>query len=142
MTMPDDDDGLRSDINVTPLVDVMLVLLVIFMAVAPLLRLELPVELPRAQTGQEAQDQLRRATVTVAADGSLRVDGVPVPAADLQAALVSALGTSADRAIVLEADRAAAYGSVVLVMDAARAAGIERIGVATGQGAPPDPAHL
>jgi biopolymer transport protein ExbD len=131
MTLPGDGDELKSDINVTPLVDVMLVLLVIFMAVAPLLRLELPVELPSARTGREADDQLRRATVSVAADGSLRIDGAPVAAAELQAALVATLGTSTERAIVLEADRAAAYGAVVVVMDAARAAGIERIGVAT-----------
>ena len=131
MTFPGDDDGLRSEINVTPLVDVMLVLLVIFMAVAPLLRLELPIELPRASTGQEADDRARRATVTVAADGNLRLDGMPVSASELPAALATALGSTGERAIVLEADRAAAYGAVVLVVDAARAAGIERIGVAT-----------
>jgi biopolymer transport protein ExbD len=134
VTLPGDGDELRSDINVTPLVDVMLVLLVIFMAVAPLLRLELPVDLPRAETGREADRDVRRATVTVAADGSLRLDGAPIAAAELPAALVAALGATGERSIVLEADRAAAYGAVVTVVDAARAAGVERIGVATSAG--------
>ena len=138
MTLAGNDDELRSEINVTPLVDVMLVLLVIFMAVAPLLRLELPLELPRARTAQEGDDRLRRATVTVAADGSLRIDGTPVTAHELQAALIATLGTSTERAIVLEADRAAAYGAIVVVVDAARAAGIDRIGIAANA----EPARL
>ena len=123
--------GVKSEINVTPLVDVMLVLLVIFMAVTPLLRTELPLDLPRAATGREPERDVRRATITVAADGGLRLDGAPIAAAELPAALTAALGTSGDRAIVLEADRATAYGAVIAVVDAARAAGVERIGVAT-----------
>jgi biopolymer transport protein ExbD/biopolymer transport protein TolR len=136
VTLPGDDDGFRSEINVTPLVDVMLVLLVIFMAVTPLLRSELPLDLPRAATGREPERDARRATITVAADGALRLDGAPIAAPELPAALVAALGTSGDRAILLEADRAAAYGAVVAVVDAARAAGVERIGVATNAPTP------
>ncbi len=122
--------GFRSDINVTPLVDVMLVLLVIFMVVTPLLKQQLPVELPIAQHSHEAQDT-SHVTLIAAADGTLLLSEHPVTAETLDGALHDVYAARADKTIFLEADRSLPYSRVVDLMDACRAAGIERIGVVT-----------
>ena len=126
----DDGDALRSDINVTPLVDVMLVLLVIFMVVTPLLQHQLPVELPSTRTSQEANDN-GQVHLAAAADGSLRLDGEPVASEALGPALQALFATRTERTIFLEADRSLSYAAVVDLMDACRAAGVERIGIIT-----------
>jgi biopolymer transport protein ExbD len=126
-------DELRAEINITPLVDVVLVLLVILLLIAPMLKEELPVELPIAAhtdgaTGSETP------TLTVAADGSVALEGAPLPSDDLSARLATIYAARADKTILLAAARTLPYARVVEVMDACRAAGIERIGVVT---APP-----
>ena len=128
-------DELKSDINVTPLVDVMLVLLVIFMVVTPLLKQQVPVELPIAEHSREAQDT-SQVTLVAAADGTLLLNEHPVGAEALDAVLHDAYAARADKTIFLEADRSLPYSRVVDLMDACRAAGIERIGVVTKK-APP-----
>ena len=134
MTAPADvGEELRSEINVTPLVDVMLVLLVIFMVVTPMLRLELPIEVPSATTAREVVSSDRRLTISVEADGTTRLDGTLVTRNELGAALTAALAGRADEAVFLEADRATAYAAGVEVMDTARAAGVSRLGVITAQ---------
>jgi biopolymer transport protein ExbD len=124
------DDELRAEINVTPLVDVVLVLLVILLLVAPMLEEELPVELPLAahadeRTGSESP------TLTVSADGSIAFEGVPIPSNDLARRLAALYADRNDKTVVLAADRSLAYARVIEVLDACRAAGIERIGVVT-----------
>lgn len=131
MTPVDSGDELRSEINVTPLVDVMLVLLVIFMVVTPMLRLELPIEVPSATTAREVASADQRLTISVGADGTIHLDGAPIQRENLGAALTAALAGRTDEAVFLEADKAAAYASVVEVMDVARAAGVNRLGVVT-----------
>jgi biopolymer transport protein ExbD len=123
-------EELKSDINVTPLVDVMLVLLVIFMVVTPLLKQQVPVELPLAEHSREPQDT-SQVTLVAAADGTLLLNEQPVAAEALDAALHDAYAARADKTIFLEADRTLPYSRVVDLMDACRAAGIERIGVVT-----------
>jgi biopolymer transport protein ExbD len=123
-------DELKSDINVTPLVDVMLVLLVIFMVVTPLLKQQVPVELPLAEHSREAQEAAQ-VTLVAAADGSLMLNEQPVAAGALDARLHDLYATRADKTIFLEADRSLPYSRVVDLMDACRAAGVERIGVVT-----------
>ena len=128
-------DELKSDINVTPLVDVMLVLLVIFMVVTPLLKQRLPVELPLAEHSQEAQETSQM-TLVAAADGTLFLNEQLITAEALDGALHNLYAERSDKTIFLEADRSLAYSRVVDLMDACRAAGVERIGVVTKKPAP------
>jgi len=125
-----DSDELKSDINVTPLVDVMLVLLVIFMVVTPLLKQQVPVELPLAEHSREAQES-SQVTLVATADGTLLLNEQPVSAETLDAALRDVYAARADKTIFLEADRSLPYSRVVDLMDSCRAAGVERIGVVT-----------
>ena len=123
-------DELRSDINVTPLVDVMLVLLVIFMVVTPLLHQELRVELPLARASQDVTDA-GHVHLVAAADDTLTLNDARVTREDLETALRSLYASRSDRTIFLQADRSLPYATVVDLMDACREAGIERIGVIT-----------
>ena len=125
-----DEEELRSEINVTPLVDVMLVLLVIFMVVTPLLHHQLPVELPQARTAepQQAKSQVH---LQIAADGSLRLNDQVVEPSKLAETLHALFATSEEKTIFLEADRSLPYASIIDAMDACRGAGVERIGVLT-----------
>jgi biopolymer transport protein TolR len=120
----------RSTINVTPLVDVVLVLLVIFMVVTPLLKQEVPVELPLADNSRAAQD-LTQLTLTVAADGGVLLNGQPMLREALVTQLRAIYTDRDDKTIFLEADRNLAYGQVVDVMDDCKAAGVTAIGVVT-----------
>jgi biopolymer transport protein ExbD len=132
MTLGPEDD-LRAEINVTPLVDVVLVLLVILLMVAPMLKEELPVELPLAAHADE-RTGAGTPTLTVGVDGSVAFEGTPLPSDDLAGRLSTLYATRADKSVVLAADRRLAYARVVEVLDACRAAGIERIGVVTAPG--------
>jgi len=125
-------EELNSEINVTPLVDVMLVLLVIFMVVAPLLRQQVPVDLPLAEHTRESQENTQ-VTLTAAADGTLRLNDRAVASDELERALGDLYAGRLDKTIFLEADRALAYGRVVELMDTCRAVGVERIGVVTSK---------
>lgn len=127
--------GLRSDINVTPLVDVMLVLLVIFMVVTPLLHQELPIDLPASRSSQEVSDP-GHVHLVAAADGSLLLNEEPLSRDDLAAALQMLYERRGDRTIFLQADRTLPYEAVVDLMDACREAGIDRIGVITRKSLP------
>ena len=131
-----DDDDLRCEINVTPLVDVMLVLLVIFMVVTPLLRREVPVDLPVAATSQDA-DAPAQVTLSATAEGTVLLDGQPVAEGELAERVRAAMESRADRTLFLAADRSLPYSRVVDLMDACRAAGVERIGVVTKTAPPP-----
>jgi biopolymer transport protein TolR len=126
-----DEDELRADINVTPLVDVMLVLLVIFLVVTPLLKRDVPVDLPLAETSRESRTS-GQVTLTATADGGLLLDEQPVAEDALGPTLRALYAQRPDKTIFLAADRSLVYDRVVALMDACRAAGVERIGVVTG----------
>ena len=130
-----DDSGFRAEINVTPLVDVVLVLLVIFMVVTPLLKQEAPVELPITKSSQAASDT-RQLTLSLAADGSLALDGEALARDRLAERLDSIFQGRTDRTVFLAADKSLPYATVVEVIDACRAAGVTAIGLVT-QKAPP-----
>lgn len=125
-----EDDELKSDINVTPLVDVVLVLLVIFMVVTPLIKQEVPIELPLAENSHQTQD-LSQLILTVLADGSLLLNREAIPREELATRLAAVYATRSDKTIFLEADRSLLYDRVVQVMDECRAAGVTTIGVIT-----------
>ncbi len=119
-----------ADINVTPLVDVMLVLLIIFMVTAPMLATGIKVNLPSAKTAQPL-DNKQPVVVAVAKDGALSVGKDPVSRDEL-AAKVKAKLTDSNGVVQLRGDRDAAYGDVVSVMDELAANGISRIAIVSG----------
>ena len=123
-------EELKAEINVTPLVDVVLVLLIIFMVVTPLLKQEVPIELPIADTSRPAAD-LTQVTITLAADGRALLNGVEAPEGDLARRLTELYAGRDDKTIFLEADRSLPHGRVVDLIDEVRAAGVVQIGVIT-----------
>ena len=116
-----------SDINVTPLVDVMLVLVVIFIITAPLLASSIRLDLPKAE-GTQAGDAPRFVTVVLDKAGQAFFNDQPVDAAALAARLADTSRKNPDTEVQLRADEAVPYGRVVEVMGAAQKAGLNRIG--------------
>lgn len=114
------------DINVTPFIDVMLVLLIIFMVAAPLATVDVPVDLP-ASTVQPQQRPDRPVYLTIKADLSLAIGDEPVTAGSLAAALDAATRSNKEERIFLRADRAVPYGAVMQVMNDLRAAGYLKV---------------
>ena len=123
--------GINSEINVTPLVDVMLVLLIIMMIVAPLLQQGVNVRLPVATNSVEKPDTQENTVVAVDAKGEVYVNAVPVPASELRRRVEDVLETKAERIVLIRADEDAAYSAVMDAMDELRAAGIEDMGLIT-----------
>jgi biopolymer transport protein TolR len=119
-----------SDINVTPFVDVMLVLLVIFMVTAPLMQQGIPVELPRTQTAGLALDE-EPLVVTVKRDGSLYLESAPIELADLETKLESVFESRGDGEVFLRADGKVAYETVARALAILRRAGARQIGMVT-----------
>ena len=119
-----------AEINVVPLVDVMLVLLIIFMVTAPMLATGIKVNLPSAKTAQPLENK-EPVIVIVAKDGSLSVGKDPVARGELAAKVQAKLGDS-NGVVQLRGDRDAAYGDVVSVMDELAANGISRIAIVSG----------
>ena len=116
-----------SEINVTPLVDVMLVLVVIFILTAPLLASSIRLQLPRAE-GTQPGATARAVTVALDAAGQLYVDDAPVEAAALDQRLREIAARAPDTELQLRADESVPYGRVVQIMGVAQAAGLQRIG--------------
>ena len=117
-----------SEINVTPMVDVMLVLLIIFMVAAPMMTAGVPIDLPQT-AANEMPSQTRPITVAVTPEGTIFVDEDPVNEADL-VTMVTGLATPEDR-IYLRGDTTANYGTVMRVMGLLSAAGFTKIGLVT-----------
>jgi len=123
--------GLKSDINVTPLVDVMLVLLIIMMIVAPLLQQGVNVRLPQATNSTEKPDTQENTVVGIDANGAFYLNSIPVPDTDLRRRVEDALEDKTERIVLIKADEDTAYGKVMDAMDELRAAGIEDMGLIT-----------
>ncbi len=119
-----------SDINVTPLVDVMLVLLVIFIITAPLMASSIRLDLPRTAAGGPS-DTSRSVSLVVDAAGKVYLDDQPVTAQQLAVRLAQAAAVSSDAEVQLRADRTVPYGTVVELMGIANKAGLHRIGFVT-----------
>jgi biopolymer transport protein TolR len=125
-----------AEINVTPMVDVMLVLLIIFMVTAPLLVAGVPVDLPDSKAGALDQEQ-KPVQISLGGDGSIFVDDQPVAAADLGARLAQVAQASKEEGgprIFLRADRGLDYGRVMGVMGEINAAGLRRVALVSTQG--------
>jgi biopolymer transport protein ExbD len=109
------------DINVTPFIDVMLVLLIIFMVAAPLATVDVPVDLPASNTERQQRPD-KPVFLTIKADLTLALGDDTVMPGELPAALDAATGSNKDERIFLRADRSVPYGDVMQVMNALRAA--------------------
>lgn len=120
----------KSEITVTPLVDIVLVLLIIFMVVTPLLKQEVPIELPIADNSRGVTDA-SQLTLTITTNGLLLLNGENLLAETLVTQRQAIYANRADKTIFLEADRSLPYERVVDVMDDCRAAGVATIGVIT-----------
>ncbi|AWH27397.1 TonB system transport protein ExbD [Stenotrophomonas sp. YAU14D1_LEIMI4_1] len=122
----DDTPEEAHEINVTPFIDVMLVLLIIFMVAAPLATVSVPVQLP-ASSAQAAPSEQAPVYVTVQADLSLRVGEQAVTREGLAAALQAATKGDTGQRIHLRADTQVAYGELMATLDALRAAGYLKV---------------
>jgi biopolymer transport protein TolR len=129
-----------AEINITPLVDVMLVLLIISMLAAPMLQKGIPLDLPETETSKDITDA--RTVVSVDREGRLRLNDQPVhPDLLVQRMKAQALGSPGDT-VFLRADKLMPYGEVLHVMDLIRKAGVTRVALVTVPlPGPPGPAR-
>ncbi|MBX7459137.1 biopolymer transporter ExbD [Qipengyuania sp. 1NDH17] len=127
-----------SEINVTPFVDVMLVLLIIFMVTAPMLTAGVPIQLPDSRANALPQEQ-QQISMSIDGEGYVYIDDNQVPVGGLPAALEALPRTGEGPDITLRADRSLDYGRVMAVMGELNRAGLNRISLVTngGQSAPP-----
>ncbi|MEM6934786.1 MAG: protein TolR [Pseudomonadota bacterium] len=125
-----------SEINVTPFVDVMMVLLIIFMVAAPLTTVGVPVELPRTAATSLPSEQEEPLAVTLTAEGLVQIQTTEVSDDQIVPRLRAILSERASDRVFLRADGAIPYARVVQIMGALNAAGITNIGLVTDTGGP------
>lgn len=125
-----------SEINVTPFVDVMLVLLIIFMVAAPLMTVGVPVELPKTAANALPSEQEEPLALTVTADGTIMIQKTAVPMAELVNRLRAIAAEREGDRVFLRADGAVPYETVVQVMGALNRGGFSNIGLVTDTGGP------
>ncbi|MBE3640703.1 protein TolR [Mangrovicoccus algicola] len=125
-----------SEINVTPFVDVMLVLLVVFMVAAPLMTVGVPIELPETAAEPLPMPEEEPLTITLQADGGMAIQTTEIAAEELIPRLTAIAEERTDRQLFLRADQGISYGQVMQVMGALNAAGFTRIGLVTEDGGP------
>jgi len=123
--------GLKADINVTPLVDVMLVLLIIMMLVAPMLQKGVDVRLPQATNSADKPETQDQTVVAIAADKRMYLNAVPIREDDLRQKIVEVLEGKKEKIVLIKADVDAPYSSVMAAMDRLREAQIENVGLVT-----------
>ena len=135
----DDDFAEAHEINVTPFIDVMLVLLIIFMVAAPLSTVDLPVDLPTSSATPTKKPD-KPTYVSIKSDLTLAIGEDPVKRADLVHSLDSLADMSKDKYIFLRADRSVPYGELMGVMEILRSGGYTRVKLVTLEGVPGAPA--
>jgi biopolymer transport protein TolR len=123
--------GVKSDINVTPLVDVMLVLLIIMMLIAPLLNKQVNVTMPQATNTTDKPDTSDQTVVFIDAQGRLYIGSTEFRESDLIDQLKKALEDKTEKIVYLKGDQEAPYGAIMKMMDALRGAQIESVGLIT-----------
>jgi TolR protein len=121
--------GALSEINVTPLVDVMLVLLIIFMVTAPMLQRSVDVRLPQVESGTDAREQ--HTIVSIDSGNRLYLNDKRVHLDLLKQRLTETLASRRDRFVFVRADRTVDYGRVMTVMDLIKRSGVEQVGLVT-----------
>ncbi len=123
--------GVKSDINVTPLVDVMLVLLIIMMLVAPMLQQGVSVRLPTAQNTIDKPEQQGQTVLAISKDKTIFLNAKPVQDNDLTRRVNELLENKTEKIVLIKADEEVEYSAVMSAMDQLRQAGIEDIGLIT-----------
>jgi biopolymer transport protein TolR len=123
--------GIKSDINVTPLVDVMLVLLIIMMLIAPMLQQGVSLRLPTATNTVDKPESQDQTVISIAANKEVYLNAKPVREADLAQKLTDILENKAEKIVLIKADEEVEYGAVMAVMDQLRQAAIEDVGLIT-----------
>jgi biopolymer transport protein ExbD len=123
--------GVKSDINVTPLVDVMLVLLIIMMLVAPMLQKGVDVKLPQAANTTDKPETQGQTVVGIQANKAVFLNSVPVRQDDLGRRVADLMENTSEKVVLIKADQDVDYGTVMETMDNLRAAGIEDMGLIT-----------
>jgi biopolymer transport protein TolR len=123
--------GLTSDINVTPLVDVCLVLLIIFMVVTPMLQKGIPVNIPVTENPEKTPDTEKQLQISVKADGSVYLGPNVVHKEQVKSELEAIHQRTPDREIAVKGDKLTKYGAVLDVMKACRDVGFNDIGLIT-----------
>ncbi|MEO7190561.1 MAG: biopolymer transporter ExbD [Vicinamibacterales bacterium] len=123
--------GVKSDINVTPLVDVMLVLLIIMMLIAPMLQQGVQMTLPTAGNTKDKPDTADQTTVYVDANSQLYVNALPMAESDVVARLKTILEEKSEKTVYLKGDKDAPYGAIMKMMDALRGAQIDSVALIT-----------
>jgi biopolymer transport protein TolR len=125
--------GIKSDINVTPLVDVMLVLLIIMMLVAPLMQQGVPVKLPVASNYVDKPETNNQTVIAIAANKTVYLNAKFISTDELGKKVEEALKDKTEKIVLIKADQDVDYASVMGVMDQLHQAGIEDIGLVTDQ---------
>ena len=123
--------GVKSDINVTPLVDVMLVLLIIMMLVAPLMQQGVPVKLPVASNYVDKPETNNQTVVAIAANKTVYLNAKQIQEGELATKVSELLENTKDKIVLIKADEEVEYGAVMAAMDQLRQAGVEDIGLIT-----------
>jgi biopolymer transport protein ExbD len=123
--------GVKSEINVTPLVDVMLVLLIIMMVITPMLQQGISVRLPMANNTVPKPDTQDQTTVAIGSGGEIYVNAKPVRTSELASKLTEILENKKDKLVFIRADQEAKYADVMDAMDQLRAAQIEDVALIT-----------
>jgi biopolymer transport protein ExbD len=121
--------GLTSDINVTPLVDVCLVLLIIFMVVTPMLQKGVPVNLPVTEEPEKTPDTEKQLQISVKADGTVYLGSLPVLKQQVQSELEKIHERTPDREIAVKGDKLVKYGAVLDALKACREVGFNNVGL-------------
>jgi biopolymer transport protein TolR len=123
--------GVKSDINVTPLVDVMLVLLIIMMLITPMLNQGVAVKLPTATNTVDKPEVQGQTVIAIAKDKGLYLNAKQIGEGELGTKVTELLENSKDKVVLIKADEEVEYGAVMGAMDQLRQAGIEDIGLIT-----------
>jgi len=123
--------GVVAAINVTPLVDVMLVLLIIMMLVAPLLQQGVSVRLPTATNTVDKPESQDQTVIAIAQNKTLYLNAKPIQEQELASKVNELLESKKEKVVVIKADEEVEYGAVMAAMDSLRQAGIEDIGLIT-----------
>jgi len=123
--------GLKADINVTPLVDVMLVLLIIMMLVAPMLQKGVDVKLPSAVNTSDKPDTQGQTVVGIQANKQIYLNSVQVRGSDLSTRVADIMATQTEKVVLIKADEDVDYATVMETMDNLRTAGVEDMALIT-----------
>ena len=129
--------SLKADINVTPLVDVMLVLLIIMMLIAPMLQKGVPVTLPQASNGEQKPDTQDQTVVSIDSRNQFWVNGLQYSKEEFANKVKTVLEDKKEKIVLIKADTDARYSAIMEAMDALRGANIEDIALITDPKNPP-----